>query len=188
MQGLPRIIHQTWKTATIPGWARSSTQSWQKVNPGWRHRVWVDSEVREFMKTHHPELSKESDWDLHYNFDHHGTRELSHWQHARQLGVWDCVLIQSTVSTMSSIACVFREILRQGAVSLREGSGNRPTRGLSTDFPRSRSAPSAGNRGRQNAARGGGGYVPLRRAVHARWRVRCWGQWDNYIGIGIDIV
>ena len=26
--------------------------------------MWVDSEVREFMKTHHPELSKESDWDL----------------------------------------------------------------------------------------------------------------------------
>ena len=58
-QRIPRLIHQTWKTKEVPVWARSN--SWINLNPTWRHRLWDDIEVAEFIASHFPQVW--SVWD-----------------------------------------------------------------------------------------------------------------------------
>ena len=50
---IPKLIHQTWKTRTIPSWGRAS--SWARMNPAWKHRIWTDIEAAELVRQHAPD-------------------------------------------------------------------------------------------------------------------------------------
>lgn len=44
--GVPKLIHTTWKSwAKMGASARSSAESWMKMNPGWRYVFWDDEAV-----------------------------------------------------------------------------------------------------------------------------------------------
>ena len=54
--GIPKIIHQTWKTKDIPEKWKLSEQEWKRLHPGWIHHVWTDEEIRNHVATRHPDL------------------------------------------------------------------------------------------------------------------------------------
>ena len=53
--GIPRIIHQTWKTCQIPE-GMGDPESWINKNPGWEYRFWTDEDLLAFMRTERPDL------------------------------------------------------------------------------------------------------------------------------------
>ena len=42
---IPRIIHQTWKTETIPPQWEAAQRSWRDAHPGWEYRLWTDDDL-----------------------------------------------------------------------------------------------------------------------------------------------
>ena len=54
-QGLPRLIHQTWKSTDVPE-AIGYPQSWKDCNPGWSYRFWTDAGLLEFFQLERPDL------------------------------------------------------------------------------------------------------------------------------------
>jgi hypothetical protein len=54
-QGIPRIIHQTWKDENVSG-CKGSPDSWKDLNPGWQYRFWTDGDLQEFMREEFPDL------------------------------------------------------------------------------------------------------------------------------------
>ena len=50
---IPRIIHQTWKTAEIPEIYKDFQQSWLRNMPDWEYRLWTDDDNRAFLKRHY---------------------------------------------------------------------------------------------------------------------------------------
>lgn len=53
---LPRIIHQTWKTTTLPQWALYTVDSWKMLNPAFEHWLWDDASMEDFMRTEYAAL------------------------------------------------------------------------------------------------------------------------------------
>lgn len=53
--GVPRIIHQTWITKSVPP-DKGDTESWQRLNPDWEYRFWDDAALRSFMAEEFPDL------------------------------------------------------------------------------------------------------------------------------------
>ncbi len=51
---IPRIIHQTWKTADIPHEWRAWHATWRRHHPDWEIRVWTDADNRQLIEEHHP--------------------------------------------------------------------------------------------------------------------------------------
>lgn len=51
---IPRIIHQTWKTANIPGEWREFHETWRRHHPDWEIRVWTDEDNRQLIEQEHP--------------------------------------------------------------------------------------------------------------------------------------
>jgi mannosyltransferase OCH1-like enzyme len=51
---IPRIIHQTWKTADVPERWRAWQQSWRKYHPDYEYRYWTDSDNRAFIAESYP--------------------------------------------------------------------------------------------------------------------------------------
>jgi len=51
---IPRIIHQTWKTADVPARWHPWRDSWQRHHPGWRYMFWTDDDNRALVATHYP--------------------------------------------------------------------------------------------------------------------------------------
>ena len=51
MQGLeiPKIIHQTWKTANLPAKWQALQRSWREYHPTWEYRLWSDAMNRDFI-------------------------------------------------------------------------------------------------------------------------------------------
>ncbi len=47
--GIPRIIHQTWKSADLPEQVSFCVQSVIRANPGWDHRFYTDEELAEVV-------------------------------------------------------------------------------------------------------------------------------------------
>jgi hypothetical protein len=45
-RAIPRIIHQTWKTADVPPRFAAWRESWARLHPGWQHRLWTDEDNR----------------------------------------------------------------------------------------------------------------------------------------------
>lgn len=63
---IPKIIHQTWKTTTLP----YSYKKWSKwiteLHPDWTHNIWTDDENRRFISENYPWFLETYD-----NYDKH---------------------------------------------------------------------------------------------------------------------
>jgi len=53
---IPKIIHQCWKTSTIPKRWRPMVASVKKYHPGWEYKLWTDDSMEQHVKKYHPEL------------------------------------------------------------------------------------------------------------------------------------
>lgn len=53
---IPRIIHQTWKTADIPERFRACQASWREHHPDWTYILWTDADIEAFVTQHYPRL------------------------------------------------------------------------------------------------------------------------------------
>jgi hypothetical protein len=54
--GIPKIIHQTWKTTVIPIEWKEFQSSWQRFHPDWQYILWTNEDNRRFIETHYPEF------------------------------------------------------------------------------------------------------------------------------------
>ena len=52
-QTIPKIIHQTWKTDTIPEDLQLFQQTWHHHHPDWAYRLWTDADNRVFIEAHY---------------------------------------------------------------------------------------------------------------------------------------
>jgi hypothetical protein len=43
---VPRVLHQTWKTADIPERFSELVSSWTRFNPDLKRRLWTDADIR----------------------------------------------------------------------------------------------------------------------------------------------
>ena len=54
--GIPRIIHQTWKTYdAIPETFRPWIESWIQLNSDWEYWFWTDDDIRAFIAAVYPD-------------------------------------------------------------------------------------------------------------------------------------
>jgi mannosyltransferase OCH1-like enzyme len=53
---ITKIIHQTWKTASIPKVAVNWIRKWQKTNPDWEYWFWTDKDVEKFFEKKYPQF------------------------------------------------------------------------------------------------------------------------------------
>jgi mannosyltransferase OCH1-like enzyme len=51
---IPKIIHQTWKSATLPPPFDTLADTWKQLHPSWQYRLWTDEMNRDFIKEHFP--------------------------------------------------------------------------------------------------------------------------------------
>ena len=56
--GIPKLIHQTWKTKELPEWVKNmqTVKRWKEENPGYTHKLWTDEEAASFVKEHYTYL------------------------------------------------------------------------------------------------------------------------------------
>ena len=53
---IPKKLHLTWKTRTIPERYRENLQSWKATHPDWSVQVWSDADIRELICSHYPDF------------------------------------------------------------------------------------------------------------------------------------
>jgi inositol phosphorylceramide mannosyltransferase catalytic subunit len=53
---IPRIIHQTWKSAEVPARFQAAAQSWRDRHPGWEYVLWTDADIDRFVHDHFPQM------------------------------------------------------------------------------------------------------------------------------------
>ncbi|WP_395447043.1 glycosyltransferase [Aminobacter sp. UC22_36] len=53
---IPRILHQTWKTDSIPEQFLAWSKSWEIHNPSWRRILWSDRMLLDFVAQYYPDL------------------------------------------------------------------------------------------------------------------------------------
>lgn len=53
---IPKYIHQTWKTGETPPKYDVMRRSWVDFNPGWIVKLWTDSDLDDFIASHHPDF------------------------------------------------------------------------------------------------------------------------------------
>lgn len=56
MINIPKIIHQTWKTSTLPEKWQPSQDSIKKHMPDWSYHLWTDEENSAFVREHFPDF------------------------------------------------------------------------------------------------------------------------------------
>ncbi len=52
---IPRIIHQTWKSARVPEEFREFQRKWQALHPDYEYRLWTDEDNLAFVEREFPE-------------------------------------------------------------------------------------------------------------------------------------
>lgn len=63
--GIPKIIHQTWKTKDVPEYWKKSEQEWKRLHPDWIYKLWTDEDIRKHIKDYHPDFL-----ELHDNYEY----------------------------------------------------------------------------------------------------------------------
>jgi mannosyltransferase OCH1-like enzyme len=63
--GIPKIIHQTWKTKDIPEHWKKSQKEWQRLHPEWIYILWTDDDIRNHIKKYHSDFL-----ELHDNYEY----------------------------------------------------------------------------------------------------------------------
>ena len=51
---IPRIVHQLWKTESLPTRWQAAVQSVKRYHKGWEYRLWTDEKLDDYVRTHHP--------------------------------------------------------------------------------------------------------------------------------------
>ena len=54
--GVPRIIHQTWRARQLPEMLQPWLESWVRVNPNWEYWFWTDDDLHSFIAVKYPEF------------------------------------------------------------------------------------------------------------------------------------
>jgi mannosyltransferase OCH1-like enzyme len=52
--GIPHIIHQTWRESRVPDGWREFQESWRRHHPEWEYRLWTDLDLRELILESYP--------------------------------------------------------------------------------------------------------------------------------------
>ena len=55
------IIHQTWKTISLPENFKKWSKTWKDKNPDWKYKLWTDNDNRNFIKQYYPWFLKTYD-------------------------------------------------------------------------------------------------------------------------------
>ena len=53
---IPKIVHLTWKTKTIPEKFKRTIQSWRRTNPEWELKLWTDEDNRNYIANNYPDF------------------------------------------------------------------------------------------------------------------------------------
>ncbi|MER9652842.1 glycosyl transferase [Mesorhizobium sp. M0152] len=53
---IPKILHQTWKSDTVPARFQGYVDSWKRHNPDWTVMFWSDRMLLEFVSQHYPDF------------------------------------------------------------------------------------------------------------------------------------
>lgn len=53
---IPRILHQTWRSADIPAHLQGFHESWRRLHPDWEFRLWTDDDNASLLAEHYPEF------------------------------------------------------------------------------------------------------------------------------------
>lgn len=53
---IPRIVHQLWKTETVPARWHDAVQSVRRYHKGWEYRLWTDEAMDRHVRIQHPDL------------------------------------------------------------------------------------------------------------------------------------
>lgn len=62
MSVIPKVIHQTYKTHTVPDHWVESHESWKALETqGWTYRLWDDADIRALIEEHFPSFLKTFD-------------------------------------------------------------------------------------------------------------------------------
>ena len=56
MSGIPKVIHQLWKTDQIPRRWEEAARSVRRYHRGWEYRLWTDEKMGAHVRDRHPEL------------------------------------------------------------------------------------------------------------------------------------
>ncbi|KAJ3024800.1 UNVERIFIED_CONTAM: hypothetical protein HDU68_007766 [Siphonaria sp. JEL0065] len=51
---IPKIIHQSWKTAEVPDKYTNWTKTWRSLNPDYEYKLWTDADNRKIIETDYP--------------------------------------------------------------------------------------------------------------------------------------
>jgi hypothetical protein len=55
--GIPKVIHQTWRTKDVPPvFRREWAESWRRLNPAWEYVFWTDEDIFAFIRDRFPEF------------------------------------------------------------------------------------------------------------------------------------
>ncbi|KAF8195762.1 nucleotide-diphospho-sugar transferase [Mycena galopus ATCC 62051] len=54
VERIPRILHQTWKTGTLPEKWKTISQECRDMMPDYEYKLWTDESSREFIARHYP--------------------------------------------------------------------------------------------------------------------------------------
>lgn len=63
--GVPKIIHQTWKSSEVPDHWRPSHEAWQRLHPTWIYLLWTDADMEAYIRGLHPQA-----WPLFESMAH----------------------------------------------------------------------------------------------------------------------
>lgn len=55
-EATPRILHQTWKTDSLPDHLREFQASWLALHPDWEYRLWTDEDNERLIAEHYPQF------------------------------------------------------------------------------------------------------------------------------------
>ena len=60
-RGIPKIIHQSWKTSDVPEVYHAWVSTWLQNHPTWVYKLWTDDENRELIARHYPWFLRDYD-------------------------------------------------------------------------------------------------------------------------------
>jgi mannosyltransferase OCH1-like enzyme len=58
---IPKVIHQTWKTANLPASFKELSDTWKSNHENWSYKLWTDEDNRALIATHYPFFLKQYD-------------------------------------------------------------------------------------------------------------------------------
>jgi inositol phosphorylceramide mannosyltransferase catalytic subunit len=121
MLPIPQIIHQTWKTASLPVPMREYPPKFRKLHPTWDYILWTDRMNRQFIKEYFPNFLKKYD-KFKFNIQRvDAVRYLILYQFGGLYADLDFECLRNIEPLLSGVSCFFaREPSEHGRVHNKE--------------------------------------------------------------------